>query len=67
MEYPLIPRIEDISSKMIGDHRYHGKPVVLLEDAVAALELLESQLWAIYKQELDKASAVLREASELLN
>jgi len=47
---PLLQKIEDISSKMIGDHSYHGKPVVLLEDAIIALEDLESQLWDIYRR-----------------
>jgi len=58
MENPLVLQIEDISSKILGEVKYHNKPVVLLEDAVAALEELESKLWAVCKQEIDKARAI---------
>lgn len=58
MENPLVTQIEDLSSKTIGDVKYHNKSVVLLEDAIEALEELESKLWAVCKQEIDRARAV---------
>ena len=54
MENPLTRQIEEILSRAIGGHDYKGKPVVLLEDAVNALEELEVRLWAICEMQINK-------------
>lgn len=58
MYNPLIDEIESLSSKMIGDQNYKGKPIVRLSDAVDALEELERKLSAYYEAELVKARHV---------
>lgn len=59
MFYPLSDQIEDLSSKTIGDLDYHGKKLVLLDDAIGALEELETKLWALCQIEIDKKAGVL--------
>jgi hypothetical protein len=54
---PLNEEMEKLSSRMIGDMEYKGKKVVLLEDALDALEELEARLWGICQQEVRKALA----------
>lgn len=41
---PLMDQIEQINERMIGELTYHGKPVVLLEHAIEALENLEAKM-----------------------
>lgn len=45
----LETQIEEISSKMIGPINFKGEPVVLLSDAIEALEELASKIKAEMK------------------
>lgn len=54
MDNPLTSQIEEITSKVIGDMKYKGKQVVLLEDAISALEELESKLWSLCQVQIQK-------------
>jgi hypothetical protein len=57
LQTPLQMEIEELSSKLIGDQNYHGKPIVLLEDAISSLENLENRLWTSCQEEVNRARA----------
>jgi len=46
----LETQIEEISSKMIGPINFKGEPVVLLSDAIEALEELAGKIKAEFSQ-----------------
>lgn len=58
MYNPLLDEIENVTAKIIGDTTYHGKRVVLVDDAIMALEELERKLSAIYQKEIDRIRMV---------
>lgn len=59
MYNPLTEQIEELSSKIIGNTDYKGRKVVLLDDAIEALEQLEKNLSAIYQQQIDRIQSGL--------